>query len=100
MSKGKKKNLRQVVEEQHSDWASTVQGLSIEELDNMILRYAKYREEIKEFREKDEELNKAKELVKELNAPYRENLKINEMKTKYLIMLLGEKGGNTSGSIK
>jgi hypothetical protein len=95
----KKKSLREIVEEQHRDWVSTVQGLSVEELDKMILRYAKYREEIKEAREKDEELNRAKEIVKELSAPYRENLKINEQKTKYLIMLLGEKGGNTSGSV-
>jgi hypothetical protein len=95
----KKKSFREIVEEQHQDWVSTVQGLSVEELDKMILRYAKYREEIKEAREKDEELNRVKELVKELGAPYRENLKINEQKTKYLIMLLGEKGGNTSGSV-
>jgi trehalose/maltose hydrolase-like predicted phosphorylase len=95
----KKKSLRETVEEQHQDWVSTVQSLSVEELDKMILRYAKYREEIKEAREKDEELNRAKEIVKELGAPYRENLKINEQKTKYLIMLLGEKGGNTSGSV-
>jgi len=95
-----KKSFREIVESEHSEWVSTVQGLSIEELDNMILRYAKYREEIKESREKDEQLNEAKELVKELSAPYRENLKINEQKTKYLIMLLGEKGGNTSGAIK
>lgn len=98
MAKGKK-SLKEVVESEHSDWVSTVQGLSIEELDKMILRYAKYREEIKEFREKDEELQKAKELVKELGAPHKENLKINEQKTKYLITLLGEKGGNTSGSV-
>jgi hypothetical protein len=100
MAKKGKKNFREIVESEHQEWVSTVQGLSIEELDNMILRYAKYREEIKEAREKDEQLNQAKELVKELSAPYRENLKINEQKTKYLIMLLGEKGGNTSGSIK
>jgi hypothetical protein len=100
MAKKGKKSLRETVESEHQEWVSTVQGLSIEELDNMILRYAKYREEIKESREKDEQLNQAKELVKELGAPYRENLKINEQKTKYLIMLLGEKGGNTSGSIK
>lgn len=100
MSKKGKKSLREKVESEHSDWVSTVQGLSVDELDKMILRYAKYREEIKEFREKDEELNKAKELVKELNAPHSENLKFNEQKTKYLILLLGEKGGNTSGSLK
>ena len=100
MAKKGKKSLRETVEGEHQDWVSTVQGLSIDELDKMILRYAKYREEIKEFREKDEQLNQAKELVKELSAPHRENLKINEQKTKYLIMLLGEKGGNTSGSIK
>ena len=95
-----KKSLRETVESEHQDWVSTVQGLSIEELDKMILRYAKYREEIKEFRERDEQLNQAKELVKELSAPHRKNLKTNEQKTKYLIMLLGEKGGNTSGSLK
>lgn len=94
-----KKGFRELVEEQHADWAIGIQSMSTSELDNMILRYAKYREEIKEFRDKDEELARAKDLVKELNAPHRENLKINELKTKYLIMVLGEKGGNTSGSI-
>lgn len=93
----KRKTVREQVEEQFGDWAGTVQGLSVAELDSMILRYAKYREEIKDFREKDEQLQKAKEMVKELSAPHRDNLKGNEMKTKYLITLLGEKGGNTSG---
>jgi hypothetical protein len=93
----KKKSLKEQVEEQFQDWANSVQGLSVSELDSMILRYAKYREEIKDFRESDEQLQKAKEMVKELSAPHRENLKGNEIKTKYLISLLGEKGGNTSG---
>jgi hypothetical protein len=94
----KKKSNREVVEDQHSDWVGSVQGLGIQQLDDMILKYAKYREEIKDFKEKDEALAQAKELLKELNAPHRENLKINEMKTKYLIMLLAEKGGNSTGA--
>lgn len=96
----KKKTNREVVEEQHADWASTVQGLSVSELETMLLRFAKYRQEIKDFKEADEQLKEAKELVKHLSAPHNENLKGNEQKTKYLIMLIGEKGGNTSGSLK
>lgn len=99
MAKGKK-TLREIVESEHQTWVSTVVGLTVDELDKMILRFAKYREELKEFRDQDKALLDAKELVKELNAPHKENLKANEMKTKYLIMLLGDKGGNTSGSLK
>lgn len=96
----KKKDLRSVIEDDHQTWAEAVKGLSIQELDNMILRFAKYKDELEEFKKADQELADAKETVKELNAPHSENLKINGLKTKYLILLLGEKGGNTSGSIK
>jgi hypothetical protein len=96
---GKKKTVRQQVEEQFQEWTDSVQGLSVSDLDSMILRYAKYREEIKDAKEKDETLQKTKELIKELSAPYRESLKANELKTKYLITLLGEKGGETSGKV-
>lgn len=97
---GKKKDLRTKVEEDHSEWAGAVSTLSTSELDTMILRFAKYREELIQFKEADEELKKAREVVKDLNAPHKDNLNINALKTKYLIMLLGEKGGNTSGTIK
>lgn len=98
MAKGK--TLREKVESQFGDWTSTVQGLSIQELDAQILRYTKYREEIKESKTKDEQLLKTQELLKELSAPYKDAVKATELKTQYLIMLLGEKGGDTSGTAK
>lgn len=93
-----KKSLREKVEKEHGDWVNGVQGLTVSQLEDRLLRYAKYQSELEEFKEKDLELERVSELKKELEAPHKENMKANKMKQKYLIMLIGEKGGNTSGS--
>lgn len=92
MAKGKK-TFREIVEEQHSDWAGSVQGLKLEELDQRLLALAKYQEELNEFKDQDVQLEQAQDLVKELSAPHKENMKANKLKQKYVIMLIKEKGG-------
>lgn len=94
----RKKTLREQVEEQFGEWTDGVVGLSVSDLDSMLLRYAKYREDVKETRKNDEKLNQTIELKKELEAPYKDSLKAIELKSRYLLLLIGEKGGDTSGT--
>ena len=52
------------------------------------------REETLMARDKDEELESAKEVAKELGAPYNDTIKALKLKTAYLHILLEEKGGS------
>jgi len=96
----RKKTLREQIEEQYGEFADSVVALGVSELDSMLLRYTKYREEVKESKLHDEQLQKTAELKKELEAPYRDALKAIDLKSRYLLLLIGEKGGDTSGSLK
>lgn len=89
----KKKTFREVVEEQHQDWVSSVQSLTTDQLDKRLLDLAKYEQELHAFKESDEKLAQAQDLAKELNAPHKENMKANKLKQKYLVMLIKDKGG-------
>lgn len=95
----KKKTLREEVEDKYGEFANSVAGLGVGELDSLLLRYAKYREEVKESKKEDEQLIKTAELKKELEAPYKDSLKAIDLKSRYLLILIGEKGGDTSGSV-
>lgn len=100
MSRKEKKSFKEQVQEMYGEWTDGLNTLSVEELDKMILRYAKHREEVKEDRKNNERLNELAELKKELEAPYRDSLKAIDIKTRYLLTLLAEKGGDATGSIK
>jgi hypothetical protein len=43
----------------------------------------------------DEELEKTAALLKELKAPYNETKKAIKLKMRYIVQLIGEKGGQT-----
>ena len=96
----KSKTLREQVEEKYGEWVDTVVGLNVEKLDSLLLSYTKHREEVRDSKAKDEKLLQTLELKKELEAPYKDSLKAIDLKTRYLLMLIGEKGGNTSGTPK
>lgn len=95
-----KKSLKEKIESDFQDWADMVKAMSISELDSTILRFAKYREEIEESFKNNPKLKEVRDLKSDLEAPFKENLKHNKMKTKYLIMLLNEKGGDSTGTAK
>ena len=86
-------SVKNKVEKDFPEFAGEVAGLSIEELNARITHCAKASEAVQGAKEADEELENTKELVKQLLAPYREALAANRLKTRYLIALIKEKGG-------
>lgn len=75
------------------DFVAEVVGLSIEDLDWRILGLAKEIETIQDAKESDEEFQAARELVSEMAAPYNESKRGAQLRIKYLIQLIKEKGG-------
>lgn len=88
-----KPSIQQKVQKDFPEFADEVAGLSVEQLDARISETAKAAEEIQTSKESDEGLEEAKASVSELNAPYKEALKVTRLKIKYLIALIKEKGG-------
>ncbi len=88
-----KKALKEKVQELFPDFASEVDGLPVETLEKRLNTYAKRAEEIEEAKENDEELERTKELLAELGAPYRDGKKEVRYKSRYLIALIKERSG-------
>ena len=74
-------------------FASEVRGMDKAALEYKLLQLAKHKEEIELVRKEDEELESAKEKVKELSAPYREQSKFNKLKSKFIYLILSDKFG-------
>lgn len=71
--------------------ASKFRGMTDKELEFELLQLAKHKEAIVTTRNEDQQLNSAKEVVKELNSPYVEQLKANKLKHRFIALLLAEK---------
>lgn len=79
------------VQTQIPDFAEMVESLDNADLDKNLLIYIKHTQETKIAQESDEELKNAKNLAKELGAPYAEALKMLNLKVQYLHLLLKER---------
>ncbi len=91
-----KKSLIEKAQEQFPDFTTDADAMTVTALNERLLIYAKELEESKEFERKeneDGELGKAKELVKELSAPFRDVKKALGLKMGYIANLIKEKGG-------
>ena len=75
------------------DFMDSVDRLSIPELNARISQMQKDLDESESHKENNEELKRAKEEVKELTAPYRDVRNAIKVKTKYIITLIKDKGG-------
>ncbi len=89
-----KKSVQETVQKKYPDFVEVVDGLGVPELEARLLTYAKEREKVEEAKEADEELAKTAELLKELKGPYSDATKAINLKSRYLISLIKEKGGN------
>ena len=87
------KTIQEKVQAEFPEFAETVVRLSVEELNKRLSDYAKHRHEVQESRANDSDLEQIKATVSEMNAPYNDALKAIEMKSKYIICLIAEKGG-------
>lgn len=85
------KEITKIEKKLEPSFISEYRHLSKEELEKRFFQINKYREEIVTAQKTDEALFTAKETVKELNAPYRESLKINKEKTRFIALLLEER---------
>lgn len=70
---------------------SHFRGLTKSELEFKLLELAKHREELVTTEKEDEELQRAKDLIKELKAPYAEQNKHNKLKCRFIHLLIKEK---------
>lgn len=79
-----------------TDFVNDLRSLSITDLEKRLLALAKYNEEILEAQKADGSLEDAKNLVKELNAPYKESLTDNKLRRNAVYLILQEKGADTT----
>jgi hypothetical protein len=87
-----KKSVREKVEKEYPEFAEEVAALTADQLNNRLATLAKGLEESEDAKESDEELERAKLLASELSAPYRDVKKAVQLKSKYVIGLLRDKG--------
>jgi superfamily II RNA helicase len=88
-----KKDIKMVVEKKYPDFADTVLGLSVEDLEKRLSTYAKERDNVREAKENDEKLEEIANLKSELEAPYKDATKAIDLKSRYIIQLIKDKGG-------
>lgn len=82
------------VQKEFPEFTSEVAGLDVQALKNRIATYARELSESEDCKDNDEELKNTQSELKELNAPYREVKKAVATKTRYLLSMIKEKGGN------
>lgn len=92
----KKLDVVKKVQKEMPEFTAVVDGLSVDELEKRLSQYAKEAEAIDDAKQGDEALQAAKEQVKEYSAPYNEGKKAIKLKMKYIIGLIGDKGGSTA----
>lgn len=76
-----------------ADWKDEVVAMTRESIDEEIAKVAKQEQENVDAKKADPDLENLKWQVKEASAPYREASKMNKLKIKYAIQVLGDKGG-------
>jgi len=77
--------------EGRQDFIDEMRTVDLEALDAKILNLAKHRQEILNTRANDAELERAKEVKKDLEAPYKEQLKMNEKLTRFVSLVMKDR---------
>lgn len=83
--------MKTKAQKEYPEFTDGVDSLNSEQLEANMLQLAKYREETEMAKKKDEGLERAKEMVKELQAPYNDALKALKIKMAYLALLIQER---------
>lgn len=83
---------RYLIKEGRKDFIDEIRAASLGTLDQKMLGLAKHREEIRNTKANDEALNDAKERAKDLGAPYRDQLRMNEKLTRFVSLIMKENG--------
>lgn len=74
------------------EFKDTADAASVEDLKKIIILAEGSQFNIEKAKAEDDKLNAAKEIIKDLNAPYRDALKVQRAKTQYALFLLEGKG--------
>ena len=74
------------------EFMDSANGKTVEELRTEILKAEAFISEVEKLKASDHKLNGAKDLVKELSAPYREDLAVAGAKIKYAVHLIEGRG--------
>lgn len=83
---------RYLVREGRRDFIDEMRAALPVQLDSKMLGLAKHREEIRNTKADDKELRAAAQLTKDLGAPYRDQLRMNEKLTRFVALLMNEQG--------
>lgn len=89
-----KKTINEIVEKEYPEFVEDVVGLTVDALKTRLSTYAIELDRSEQAEEADEALQAAKALVSELSGPYRDIKKALKLKRKYIVKLIGEKGGD------
>ncbi len=88
-----KKSVVQKVQEEMPEFAAEVNTLSIDQINARLAQCAKDSEAIQKAKEEDEDLKAARDEANSMAAGYTDSQKIVRLRAKYLIHVLGERGG-------
>lgn len=88
-----KKSYKEIIEKDYPEFADTVLGMTVEQLNSRLAQHAKDLDQIDEAKDNDIKRMETQELLKEINAPYNDAKKLFKLKNKYIINLIKEKGG-------
>lgn len=75
-----------------ADFANELRAMDKEQLEAKLLALAKYRQEIQSSKNADEELKRAKQRKADLEAPYRDSMKDNDLRSRLVSLVMEEKG--------
>lgn len=89
-----KKDIKKEIQNKHSDFAEAVDRLSVSDLEQRLLNYAKETERVIAAFENDQEIIALSEKLKELKGPYNDTKKALQLKMRYINLLIAEKGGD------
>lgn len=74
------------------DFLEEVDAADVTQLDSKLLGLAKHEQEINNTKSDDAALEEAKNVKKSLEAPYRDQLKMNKKLARYVALTMQEKG--------
>lgn len=89
-----KKDFKIKVQEEFPEFVNEVARLQITDLERRLSTYAKEANKVEEAKEADEALAEARATASEYAAPYKEAKNAIKLKSKYIISMIKDKGGD------
>lgn len=97
-SRDRKDKVKAKLEKEQRVFVEVADAMSVKDLEAKILSYTKERENLKDILKTKDEIVRAANLLKEIKQPFSDGIKMIDLKVAYMISLIEEKGGDSSGS--